>query len=231
MLTSVRTLRHRSIFSMATMRWGKEQRAKDGSLSIVTMDEALDAVAQEIVHGTKNTGRDGERIILRLGEAAAVLVKNPNNNAWILTGWSLSKKTIAELKKLPPDERRSAFLNSAPTLASSTRSRASEGAGGAQEHGITPLEKAEDTDVDGSMQEAESGATDAPGAYDVQAPKQGRATNAEELAGLLKGRSLPMLRMRMYVLISTRRLTLLWAMKRRGFVMSLNGAPKMARCQ
>lgn len=213
------------------MRWGKEQRAKDGSLSIVTMDEALDAVAQEIVHGTKNTGRDGERIILRLGEAAAVLVKNPNNNAWILTGWSLSKKTIAELKKLPPDERRSAFLNSAPTLASSTRSRASEGAGGAQEHGITPLEKAEDTDVDGSMQEAESGATDGPGAYDVQAPKQGRATNAEELAGLLKGRSLPMLRMRMYVLISTRRLTLLWAMKRRGFVMSLNGAPKMARCQ
>lgn len=38
---------------MATMRWGKEQRAKDGSLSIVTMDEALDAVAQAIVRGEK----------------------------------------------------------------------------------------------------------------------------------------------------------------------------------
>lgn len=58
MLTSVRTLRHRSIFSMATMRWGKEQRAKDGSLSIVTMDEALDAVAQAIVRGEKKTSEE-----------------------------------------------------------------------------------------------------------------------------------------------------------------------------
>ena len=86
MLTSVRTLRHRSIFSMATMRWGKEQRAKDSSLSIVTMDEALDAVAQAIVRGEKNVGRDGERLVLRLREVTAVLVKNPNSNAWLLTG-------------------------------------------------------------------------------------------------------------------------------------------------
>lgn len=71
---------------MATMRWGKEQRAKDGSLSIVTMDEALDAVAQAIVRGEKNVGRDGERVVLRLREVTAVLVKNPNTNAWLLTG-------------------------------------------------------------------------------------------------------------------------------------------------
>lgn len=71
---------------MATMRWGKEQRAKDGSLSIVTMDEALDAVAQAIVRGEKNVGRDGERLVLRLREVTAVLVKNPNTNAWLLTG-------------------------------------------------------------------------------------------------------------------------------------------------
>lgn len=44
---------------MATMRWGKEQRAKDGSLSIVTMDEALDAVAQAIVHGEKTSEEMG----------------------------------------------------------------------------------------------------------------------------------------------------------------------------
>lgn len=68
------------------MRWGKEQRAKDGSLSIVTMDEALDAVAQAIVRGEKNVGRDGERLVLRLREVTAVLVKNPNTNAWLLTG-------------------------------------------------------------------------------------------------------------------------------------------------
>lgn len=72
---------------MATMGWGKEQRAKDGSLSIVTMDEALDAVAQAIVRGEKkNVGRDGERLVLRLREVTAVLVKNPNTNAWLLTG-------------------------------------------------------------------------------------------------------------------------------------------------
>lgn len=71
---------------MATMRWGKEQRAKDSSLSIVTMDEALDAVAQAIVRGEKNVGRDGERLVLRLREVTAVLVKNPNSYAWLLTG-------------------------------------------------------------------------------------------------------------------------------------------------
>lgn len=126
------------------LRHLKAQRAKDGSLSVVTMDEILDAVAQSIARGKKELARDGERIILRLGDATAVLVKNPQKNAWLLTGWSLSWETLEKLKELPPGERRSAFFNSAPTLASSTRSRTSEGAGGAQGHSTTSPGKTED---------------------------------------------------------------------------------------
>lgn len=109
-------------------------REKDGTLSILTTDELVESISKTIVNGTITpvfTSKDGkgDRLKISLGESEVVLVKNQGENSWLLTGWVLSKETLAELAKLPPDERRSAFFNSAPTHTSSTASRTSVGAG------------------------------------------------------------------------------------------------------
>ena len=122
-----------------------ERRTQDGTLSVMTMEELLNAIARCIANGQKhikfeqkNLQGAFQRIEHTLGEASVILVKGPNENAWVLTGWSLSKERLKELSEIPPDERRSALFNSAPTLASSTTSRASEGADGIQGYGTTP---------------------------------------------------------------------------------------------
>lgn len=111
-----------------------QRREDDGTLSILTAEDVIQMVAKTIAEGTLEpvfTSKDGNgnRMKISLGESEVVLVKNDGENSWLLTGWVLSKETLAKLKEIAPDERRSAFFNSAPTHTSSTTSRTGVGAG------------------------------------------------------------------------------------------------------
>lgn len=111
-----------------------QRREEDGTLSILTAEDVIQMVAKTIAEGTLEpvfTSKDGNgnRMKISLGESEVVLVKNDGENSWLLTGWVLSKETLAKLKEIAPDERRSAFFNSAPTHTSSTTSRTGVGAG------------------------------------------------------------------------------------------------------
>lgn len=111
-----------------------KRREEDGTLSILTAEDVIQMVAKTIAEGTLQpvfTSKDGngDRMKISLGESEVVLVKNSGENSWLLTGWVLSKETLAKLKEIAPDERRSAFFNSAPTHTSSTTSRTGVGAG------------------------------------------------------------------------------------------------------
>lgn len=111
-----------------------QRREEDGTLSILTAEDVIQMVAKTIAEGTLQpvfTSKDGngDRTKISLGESEVVLVKNSGENSWLLTGWVLSKETLAKLKEIAPDERRSAFFNSAPTHTSSTTSRTSVVAG------------------------------------------------------------------------------------------------------
>lgn len=111
-----------------------QRREDDGTLSILTAEDVIQMVAKTIAGGTLEpvfTSKDGNgnRMKISLGESEVVLVKNDGENSWLLTGWVLSKETLAKLKEIAPDERRSAFFNSAPTHTSSTTSRTGVGAG------------------------------------------------------------------------------------------------------
>ena len=107
-----------------------DRRTQDGTLSILTTDELLSAIAQCIAGGRIRHITNRQRIELTLGDSGVILVSNPEKNAWVLTGWAISNEQLERLKALPSDERRPALLNSSPTLASSTFRRASEGADG-----------------------------------------------------------------------------------------------------
>lgn len=111
-----------------------QRREEDGTLSILTAEDVIQMAAKTIAEGTLEpvfTSKDGNgnRMKISLGESEVVLVKNDGENSWLLTGWVLSKETLAKLKEIAPDERRSAFFNSAPTHTSSTTSRTGVGAG------------------------------------------------------------------------------------------------------
>lgn len=111
-----------------------QRREEDGTLSILTAEDVIQMVAKTIAEGTLEpvfTSKDGNgnRMKISLGESEVVLVKNDGENSWLLTGWVLSKETLAKLKEIAPDERRSAFFNSAPTHTSPTTSRTGVGAG------------------------------------------------------------------------------------------------------
>lgn len=70
-----------------------ERRTQDGTLSVMTMEELLNAIARCIANGQKhikfeqkNSQGAFQRIEHTLGEASVILVKGPNENAWVLTG-------------------------------------------------------------------------------------------------------------------------------------------------
>lgn len=110
-----------------------KRRAEDGTLSIISEKEMFEAIALALIEGSvkKIRGSDSDQALeVTKGETSAILIKEEGTNAWMLTGWTISKEKLSELEKLPPDERRSALFNSAPTHVSPTTSRTNVGAGG-----------------------------------------------------------------------------------------------------
>ena len=110
-----------------------KKREEDGTLGILTEEELLEEIAKTISDGElriQSANEYAQRIEIKRGEKAAILNKNKGENAWLLTGWVISKEKLAELAKLPPGERRSAYFNSAPTHLSPTTSRTKVGADG-----------------------------------------------------------------------------------------------------
>lgn len=110
-----------------------EQRTKDGTLSIISQKELFEAIALTILSGNLEVQAEtkgNQRIKITKNDSCAVLAKNSNENAWILTGWAISNEKLEELKKLPPGERRSVFLTDAPTIAISPLPENSVGAEG-----------------------------------------------------------------------------------------------------
>ena len=119
-----------------------QRRAEDGTLKVMTERELLEDLANTVANGLlekKTLVGESWRTRVVLGESSVLLQKNKGENAWILTGWNLSKETlgkinalseeeIEKLKRLPLDERKSAFLNLPPTHVNPTRRRINVGA-------------------------------------------------------------------------------------------------------
>lgn len=110
-----------------------EQRRKDGTLDFISIHELFQAIAKSIALGQKSIQSQNpisQRIELSLGESSTILVKNKNENAWILSGWVFSLETLKALKEKPSGEHRSAYFNSVPTSESPTTSRTNGGTEG-----------------------------------------------------------------------------------------------------
>lgn len=109
-----------------------ERRTEDGTLSIISEKELFEAIALAVIEGDIRKIREkdsSQALEVFKGETSAILIKEKEENAWMLTGWTISKERLKELAKLPPGERRSALFNSAPTHISPTTSRTNVGAG------------------------------------------------------------------------------------------------------
>lgn len=108
-----------------------ESRTADGTLNHVTVEQLFSDIAKAIELGEKHIQAkrpDYERIKLSYGEAEAVLVKDGAMNAYVLTGWNISKERLAELNSVLSGERGAAHFNPPPTHDDPTISRIKVGA-------------------------------------------------------------------------------------------------------
>lgn len=89
------------------------QRQRDGTLTIQSQKEMFNDLALCIGFGSIERKIQSEmslRLELGLGQIGVIVTRNAGENAWVLTGWTISREFLQELGRLPLSERRKVFL-------------------------------------------------------------------------------------------------------------------------